>query len=108
MRDTARHSERRDYFVMEEAPRCMVPDQGMKKEIILQGLAWGHLPRFLVEEELADGRLLSIAGRHLPGRIEELVVARRRDRPHGPVSTRLWEHLQSEAPRLRRALAAQR
>jgi DNA-binding transcriptional LysR family regulator len=104
MRDTARHSPQQDYFMIEGAPQCMVADQGMKKEIILQGLGWGHMPRFLIEDELHDGRLQSIAGRHLPGRIEELAVARRRDRPHGPVANRLWDHIQQEAPQLRRAL----
>lgn len=98
MRDTARHSVQRDYFMIEGAPQCMVADQGMKKEIILQGLGWGHMPRFLIEEELRDGRLQSIAGRHLPGRTEELVAARRRDQPQGPVSNRLWDYIQREAP----------
>lgn len=90
--------------MIEGAPQCMVADQGMKKEIILQGLGWGHMPRFLIEEELRDGRLRSIAGHHMPGRTEELVAARRRDRPHGPVANRLWDHIQQEAPALRRAL----
>ena len=104
MRDTARHSPKKDYFVIEGAPRCMVADQGMKKEIILQGLGWGHMPRFLIEEELLDKRLRSIAGPRLPGSVEELVVARRSDRPHGPVSQRLWQCMQEEAPKLRRTL----
>ena len=104
IRDTARHSPQQDYFMIEGAPQCMVPDQGMKKEIILQGLGWGHMPGFLIEEELRDGRLHSIAGRHLPGRTEELVVARRRDQPQGPISNRLWAYIHREAPILRRAL----
>jgi DNA-binding transcriptional LysR family regulator len=105
MRDTARHSPPQDYFVVEGAPQCTVADQSMKKEIILQGLGWGHMPRFLIEDELRSGLLRSIAGRHLPGRTEELVAARRRDRPQGPVANRLWDHIQQEAPALRRALA---
>ena len=104
LRDTSHHSPKQDYFMIEGAPRCMVADQSMKKEIIVQGLGWGHLPRFLIEDELRDGRLRSIAGRHLPGRTEELVVARRRDRPHGPVAKRLWDYIQRAAPALRRAL----
>ncbi|SFL20042.1 LysR family transcriptional regulator [Lysobacter sp. cf310] len=106
MRDTAHHSPSRDYFVIEGAPQCTVGDQLMKKEIILQNLGWGHMPRFLIEEELRDGRLLSIAGRHFPGRVEELVAARRRDRPQGPVAQRLWAYLQAQAPALRDALDA--
>ncbi|MEG3790666.1 LysR family transcriptional regulator [Lysobacter sp. CCNWLW3] len=104
MRDTARHSPSRDYFVVEGAPQCTVGDQLMKKEIILQNLGWGHMPRFLVGEELRDGRLRSIAGRHFPGRVEELVAARRRDRPQGPVAQRLWEYLESQVSFLRAAL----
>lgn len=104
MRDTARHTPPRDYFTIAGARRCTVADQLMKKEIILQGMGWGHLPRFLVEEELRDGRLLSIANPHLPGSVEELVAARRADRAQGPVSNRLWRYLQQAAPALRRAL----
>lgn len=104
MRDTARDPPPDEYFVVEGAPRCTVADQAMKKEIILQGLGWGHVPRFLVEEELRDGRLLSIAGRHFPGRVEQLVAARRRDRPHGPVAERLWASIRAHAPALRAEL----
>ncbi len=75
MRDTARHAPARDFFMIEGARQCTVADQVMKKEIILQGLAWGHMPRFLVEDELRDGRLLSLANRHLPGSVEALAAA---------------------------------
>jgi DNA-binding transcriptional LysR family regulator len=70
----------------------------MKKEVIMQAMAWGHLPRFLIEEELRDGRLLSIAGQHFPGVIEELAVVRRSDRPRGPVADLLWDFLAGHAP----------
>ncbi|MBV7482292.1 LysR family transcriptional regulator [Bordetella sp. BOR01] len=106
IRDTARHTDAESYFVIEDAHQCTVPDQLMKKEIILQGMAWGHLPRFLIERELAKGHLLAITGRHLPGRTEELVAARRRDRPHGPAANRLWEFLQTQAAGFRAAADA--
>lgn len=108
MRDTARHSAADDHFIIAGAPQCTVADQPMKKEIILQGMGWGHLPRFLIEKELKAGRLLSIAGRYLPGRTEELVAARRLDRPHGPVAERLWRHLGANAAQLRAASSARR
>ena len=72
-------------------------DQLMKKEIIVQGAAWGHLHDFLIERELGDGRLLSIAGRHLQGGRIELTAARRRDLPHGPIANRLWQHIGERA-----------
>lgn len=104
IRDTARHMPLRDYFMIEGAHQCTVADQLMKKELLLQGLAWGHMPRFLIEDELRDGRLISITNRHLPGSTEGLVAARRRDRPHGPIANRLWLYIQEQAPQLRSAL----
>lgn len=97
IRDSARKSQPRDYFVIPGARQWTVADQFMKKEVIVQGMGWGHMPRFLVEDELADGRLLSIAGRHFRESVMQLVVARRRDKPHGPVARKLWQHFEALA-----------
>jgi DNA-binding transcriptional LysR family regulator len=100
LRDSAREPSLQGHYVIEGAPHCSVPDHLMKKELILHGMAWGHLPRFMIEPELRDGRLVSIAGRHFPGVVETLAAARRRDRPHGPVANRLWAFLENKAPML--------
>jgi hypothetical protein len=97
IRDTARHGVRPNFYIIERAQSWTVGDQLMKKEIMVQGAAWGHLHDRLIEWKLRDGRLLSIAGRHLqPGRIE-LTAARRRDLPHGPIANRLWQHITERA-----------
>jgi DNA-binding transcriptional LysR family regulator len=98
IRDTARHSPPRDYFVVEGAKQWTVADQLMKKEVILQGMGWGHMPSFLVSQELRQKRLLSISGRHFPGGEAKIVAARRRDVPHGPVANRLWRFIEAQAP----------
>jgi DNA-binding transcriptional LysR family regulator len=105
IRDTARHSAPRDYFLVEGARSWTVSDQLMKKEIILQGMGWGHMPTFLVERELRDGRLISIRGKHLPGGQTDIVAARLRNKPHGPVAGRLWQYVAEQAPALRAAKA---
>ena len=69
----------------------------MKKEMILQGAAWGHLHDFLIERELKSGRLLSIAGKRLRGGRIDLTAARRRALTHGPVANRLWKHIEGRA-----------
>jgi len=97
IRDTARRSQERSYFVIEGARSWTVSDQLMKKEIILQGMGWGHLPDFLIGPELRDGRLLPIVGQHLRGGTAELVAARRRDMPHGPIAQRLWHYVEEQA-----------
>jgi DNA-binding transcriptional LysR family regulator len=101
IRDTARHSASRDYFLIEGARSWTVNDQLMKKQTILQGMGWGHMPEFMIADELRDGRLLSIAGRYLRGGSGEIVAARRRDRPHGPVAHRLWRYIEEQAPFLK-------
>jgi len=104
IRDTARHTPGRDYYLVEGARTWTVSDQLMKKEIILQGMGWGHMPTFMIADELRDGRLISIAGKHLRGGSGEVVAARRRDRPHGPVANRLWQFIAKEGAALRASL----
>jgi DNA-binding transcriptional LysR family regulator len=72
----------------------------MKKELIVQGMGWGHMPRYLIEPELEDGKLLPITGEYFKGGRVELVAARRRDAPHGPIANRLWQFIADEAAAL--------
>lgn len=93
IRDSASKSSPRSYFIIEGARTCTVSDQMMKKEVILQGLGWGHLPDYLVQDELRDGRLISFANRHFRGSTVTLVAARKLGKQHGPIATRLWQTL---------------
>ena len=103
IRDTARHGPSRDYFLQPGANRWTVSDQLMKRELILQGMGWGHMPLFLVEQDLAEGRLVTLRGPGLAGGRAELTAARRRDAPHGPIAQRLWTHIADQAPVFSRA-----
>jgi DNA-binding transcriptional LysR family regulator len=105
IRDTALRWPSRDYYLVEGARQWTVNDQAMKKQVILEGMGWGHMPNFMIADELRDGRLLSIAGRHLPGGQGEIVAARRRDQPHGPVATLLWTFISERARELGAAVA---
>jgi DNA-binding transcriptional LysR family regulator len=106
IRDTARHSPQKNYFVLDTAHSWTVADQLMKKEIILHGMGWGHMPDFLVEHECRTGRLLSIEGKHLKGNSLDIKAARRRDVPHGPVAGKLWSYLEQQAPHWGQAAGA--
>ena len=95
VRDSAQHASTRSYYVIEGARTCTVSDKLMKKEVILQGLGWGHMPDYLVAADLRDGRLISLASRFLPGGVVDLVAARRAGRVHGPAASALWHLLQT-------------
>jgi DNA-binding transcriptional LysR family regulator len=64
----------------------------------LQGMGWGHMPKYLIDQDIHDKRLLSITGRHLKGGQVDVVAARRREAPHGPIANRLWSHIEEQAP----------
>jgi DNA-binding transcriptional LysR family regulator len=100
IRDTARRSSPRDYYLVEGARSWTVSDQLMKKELIVQGMGWGHMPHYLIERELSDKKLLPITGEYFKGGQVELVAARRRDAPHGPIANRLWQFIRDQAAEL--------
>jgi hypothetical protein len=47
----------------------------------------------MIEEDLAAGRLLSLAGEHLRGATLPHHALRLREANHGPVAQGLWQHL---------------
>jgi DNA-binding transcriptional LysR family regulator len=92
IRDSARKPTR-DYFVVEGGQSWTVSDQLMKKELIALGMGWGHMPLHLIERDLRSGKLLSIEGKHFKRSNIDIVIARLRKRPAGPVAERLWTFL---------------
>jgi DNA-binding transcriptional LysR family regulator len=99
IRDTAHGPAPKDYFLVEGARSWTVSDQLMKRELILQGMGWGHLPKYLIKQDLRDKRLLAITGQHFKGGQAELVAARRHNIPHGPIANRLWQFIGEQANR---------
>jgi len=97
IKDSSQRPSQANYYLIEGARTCSVADQLMKRELIVQGLAWGHLPIHLVHADLKAKRLLSLEGRHLRGATLQHYAARRRDVVHGPVAERLWSQLRKPA-----------
>jgi DNA-binding transcriptional LysR family regulator len=102
IRDTAERQPAHGYYLVEGAHTCTVADQLMKREVILQGVGWGHMPDCLLEDDLRDGRLVSLAGDLLRGGTVNLVAACRAAAPKGPTAAALWDRL-AEPVRARRA-----
>ncbi|RRU74017.1 LysR family transcriptional regulator [Stutzerimonas xanthomarina] len=68
---------------------CRVNTQEAKVALIRAGLGWGRLPTWLVEEDLASGRLARVAIPDLGRNSEvqsEAYLAHRLDEPLGPVA----------------------
>jgi DNA-binding transcriptional LysR family regulator len=95
IRDSAKASPSQSYFILDGARSWTVSDQLMKHEVILQGLGWGHMPDFLIADDLATGRLINLSNRWFRGGEVDLVAARRIGRAHGPAATALWQMLKA-------------
>ncbi|WP_339892307.1 LysR family transcriptional regulator [Neptuniibacter pectenicola] len=90
IRDTSVIEEKQNYFIIKDSPQMTVGDQRTKKEIIIQSMAWGHMPLFLIADELQRGELISIQNQHMQGRIIDIVVARLNEEHKGIMADRLW------------------
>ena len=47
-----------NYHINKKSKHIYVGDQQTKKEVIKQAMAWGHMPLFLIKDELKNGQLL--------------------------------------------------
>ncbi len=92
IRDTAQHSTKDSYFILDDAPCMTVGDQHTKKAVIQQGMAWGHMPDFMIADELESGALISIDGRHIKGINIDVVVARIGAGHKGVMAEHLWQY----------------
>jgi DNA-binding transcriptional LysR family regulator len=81
-------SEGQDFGVL-SPQTCRVNGQDTKHAMILAGLGWGRLPRWLIEADLREGRLVRLSTGAL-GRnaqvVSEAYLAHRLDAPLGPAA----------------------
>jgi DNA-binding transcriptional LysR family regulator len=59
----------------------------------MQGMGWGHMPLFLVQDELESGQLVPINGDYIQGVTVEIVIARKSNQEHGNLAECLWQML---------------
>jgi len=91
IRSTAKTILTKDHFILNQSPSITVGDQYTKKEIIVQKMAWGHMPLFLIEEELKQGKLISIEGEFIKSSTLDIVIARLHNDNHDQMEELLWE-----------------
>ncbi len=94
IRDTAKTTDfATDYHLLNKTRQIMVGDQHTKKSVIKLGLGWGHMPLFMIREELENGELLTINGGNIRKYYLDIVAARRSDQSAGVIAERLWQYL---------------
>lgn len=68
-------------------------DLGAKHELLRQSLGWGNMPRWMIEDDLAGGRLVELTMPEAPGGHYPLFAIRRSDRHLGPAARWLADRL---------------
>ncbi|RIX84711.1 LysR family transcriptional regulator [Acidovorax cavernicola] len=93
--DPSARSQGRSFGVLSQKT-CRVSDIATKHALIVGGVGWGHLPQWMVEDDLRAGRLarVSLAMQHgLGPRHLTIFMIRRIDRPFGPAASGLCRML---------------
>lgn len=74
-------------------------DTSTKRDLMLAGLGWGGLPKWMVEDDLAEGRLVRLNLEPYPEMPYPLQALYPIERPMGPASTWLVERFKQELER---------
>ena len=73
--------------------RWTVSDFAAKKEILLANLGWGGIPIHMIDNELAQGKLVELNVEGYQRRQSQLFQIRKRDKDAGIVAQSIWEQL---------------
>lgn len=93
--DVSKMTEGKDFGVFAYRTWRMT-DMGTKHDLIVSGLGWGGLPRWMVEKDLAQGRLVALDLEPYPERIYSLFAFHRTDMIPGPAGHWLIETFKEE------------
>lgn len=75
-------------------------DVSTKRELILSGLGWGGLPEWMVDADIAAGRLVALDLEPYPPRPYTLHAFHRADTPPGPAASWMIERFKVELPKV--------
>ncbi|MEE1877247.1 LysR family transcriptional regulator [Altererythrobacter litoralis] len=90
--DRSRLTEGREFSVL--SPQTWrLADLGAKHSLLKEGIGWGNMPRHLVREDIAAGRLVELDLPEKPGASYTLSATWRRDARPGPATSWLIDAL---------------
>ncbi len=81
------------FGLLSEGKKWRILDGQFKREIILAGLGWGHMPFRSVERELKEKKLIALEFAEVHSRDLAINLIRLKKHHFGPVAKKLWEDL---------------
>lgn len=80
-----------DLILLKGCRQWRTKDAYTLKNMLMEGLGWGHIPEFMVEEELKSGSLVKIETTEIETEITgEIRLVKRQESTLGPVSRMIW------------------
>ena len=76
-----------------ESSKWVVSDHHIKRELIINGLGWGHLEETSISKELQSKAMTEIKLKGLSAKSMPLYLARSYQQTQGPVSHDLWGYI---------------
>lgn len=81
------------FGLLQEGKKWRLSDANFKREIILAGLGWGHLPLHQIDRELKEKKLMVLEFEDIHPRDLEIHLIRLKKIPLGVVAKTLWDEL---------------
>lgn len=81
------------FGLLERGKKWRILDSNFKREIILAGLGWGHLPHNAIVQELKEKKLVILNFEDIHPRELDINLIRLKKQHLGPVAKSLWEDL---------------
>jgi DNA-binding transcriptional LysR family regulator len=81
------------FGLLEDGKKWRLNDNNFKREIILAGLGWGHLPMHSIEREIKEKKLVILDFPDIHPRNLDIHLIRLKKVPLGPVAKNLWDEL---------------
>lgn len=81
------------FGLLDTGKKWRIKDNNFKRDIILAGLGWGHLPEHSIERELKEKKLVIINFEDIHPRDLEINLIRLKKNQMGIVAKSLWEEL---------------
>ena len=81
------------FGLLNSGKKWRLMDNNFKREIILSGLGWGHLPRNTIEQELKEKKIVILKFDDIHPCDLEINLIRLKKQQLGPVAKKLWDEL---------------
>jgi len=81
------------FGLLNDGRKWRIRDNNFKREIILAGLGWGHLPFHSIEREIAEKKLVVLEFENIHPRELTINLIRHKRFSLGPVAKTLWNEL---------------